>query len=271
MITIAFALALACYLGAGSVLAASLLSRHPSAPRSGTVLVGAGVAAHAAGVAAYAVRFGELPLVGLAPVLSMLSLLIAAFLLAAALLGGARPLGLVLAPLAAAPLAVALALGARPAGEPLAFHGFWFGVHVTLGVVGYAGLATAFAAGLLYLLQFRELTGKHFGRLFRFCPSLETLDGLGRRALAIGFPALTLSLLVGWGWAVRFRYLLDVTDPKVIWGVLTWVVFAAALTAGAGRGRRDRRAALASVLGFVVVVVAYLVLRLSMAEGRWFL
>ncbi|HEX7091780.1 MAG TPA: cytochrome c biogenesis protein CcsA [Longimicrobiales bacterium] len=264
-------LALAFYLGGTAGLAEALARGRPSVPRWCTALVVAGVAWHGAGLATYARVFGELPLVGIAPSLSSVGFLIGVLVVGAAGLRDGRPIGLVLVPLVALLVGVAAGLGLTPAAEELAFRGPWFALHVVLGFLAYAGLAVAFAAGLLYLLQFRELKGKRFGRMFRFFPSLGTLDRLGRRALAIGFPALSAALLLGWAWTVRFQRSFAVSDPEVIWGLLTWVVFACALAARRGGAERDRRGALASVIGFLVVVVAYLVLRLSMAEGRVFL
>src|SRR5690606_29189440 len=136
---------------------------------------------------------------------------------------------------------------------------------------GYAGLTVAAAAGLMYLLQFRELKSKHFGAIFRFFPPLEVLDRLGRRGILFGFPFLTGSLLVGWAWTARFHAADVPASSKLVWVVVSWVVFVAALLARAGGGRPSRRGALASVVGFVVVVVVYLVLRVQAAAGGGFL
>lgn len=264
-------LALALYVAGTIGLAAALAGGRATAPRWCVGVIAAGVLCHGGALAAFAAEFGELPLVGIAPSLSSLGFVIAVLATGAGGLGEGRPLGLVLVPLVALLVAVALAAGLAPAGEELSFRGPWFALHVVLGFLSYAGLAVAFAAGLLYLLQFRELKGKRFGRMFRFFPPLGTLDRVGRRALAIGFPALSLAIALGWAWTVRFQRSFAVRDPEVIWGLLTWVVFVAALAARAGGAERDRRGALASVIGFVVVVLLYVVLRLSMAEGRVFL
>lgn len=271
MITILHALALALYGGAAAVLVGSLAEGRRLAPWSGVALLAGGAAVHASALILYVTRYAELPLVGLAPSLSTLALLMAVFLLAVQQFREARPLGLVLIPLIGLLVAVSLFLGLRPAGEPLAFRGPWFALHVVLGFIGYAGLAVAFAAGLLYLIQFRELKAKRFGRIFRFFPALETLDRISRQALRIGFPALTLTLVLGWAWTVRFQHSFAIANPQVIWGVLSWFVFVAALAAGARGAGRERRAALASVVGFVVVVVAYLALKVALAQGRLFL
>jgi len=265
-------LALGFYVAGAAGLAAALARGRGSVPPWCLVVVVAGVLCHGAGLGAFAAAFGELPLVGIAPSLSSLGFVIAVLATGAGALGEGRPLGLVLVPLVALLVAVALGLGLEPAGEELSFRGPWFALHVVLAFLADAGLAVAFAAGLLYLLQFRALKGKRFGRVFRFLPSLGTLDRVGRRALAIGFPALSLAIVLGWAWTVRFQRTFAVRDPEVIWALLTWVVFAAALGARrAGGAQRDRRGALVSVIGFVFVVLMYVVLRLSMAEGRVFL
>lgn len=272
MVTVLFATALVLYLGASGSLAASFAGGRAVAPRTGVALTAGGIVVHAAALIVFTAVHAELPLVGLAPSLCTLAFLIALFLTTTTAGSESRPIGLVLMPLVAVLLAIALVLGIAPAGQPLAFRGAWFSFHVILAFIGYAGLTLAFAAGLLYLLQFRELKDKRLGRVFRFFPSLPVLDSLGRRGIAVGFPALTLALLLGWAWTVRFQRTLAPADPQVIWGVVTWLAFAAVFAVRVRRrADTDRRAAAATVVGFLVVVVSYLVLRVFLAGGRVFL
>jgi HemX protein len=272
MVTILFALALVLYLGASGTLAASFAGGRGTAPRTGVALTGAGMLLHGIALVLFTARYAELPLVGLAPSLCTLAFLIAVFLFATTVTRESRPVGIVLVPLICVLLGIALVLGIAPTGQPLAFRGVWFSLHVISAFIGYAGLALAFAAGLLYLLQFRELKGKRLGRVFRFFPSLPALDSLGRRGVIIGFPALTIALLLGWAWTVRFHDTFAVTDPQVIWGVLSWLTLAAILAARLVRApNAERRAALVSVAGFVFVVAAFVVLRVFMTGERVFL
>jgi HemX protein len=143
--------------------------------------------------------------------------------------------------------------------------------HVTLAFLGLCGMALAFAAGLLYLVQLRELNTKRLGRLFQFTPPLATLDRLGRVGLVSGFSAFTLSIVLGWAWTVSFRHSLDQTNPKIVWAVLSWLVFVAALGSRAGGGLKERRSALTSVIGFTFIIVSYLALRLVSTDGGFFL
>ncbi len=270
MVTALHVVALIFYLALAGALATSLAGGGRGVPRvAGPAALGA-VATHGAGLGAYVFAFGELPLVGLAPSLSVLAFLIGLFLVAVAWPGEARTLGVVLSPLVALLLGVALLRGIAPTGALAAFRGLWLYFHTTLAFLGFAGLALAFAAGLIYLLQFRELKGKRLGRIFRFFPSLGALDRVGWWALVLGFPALTLGILVGWAWATRFEEPWAVREPKVIWGILTWLIFVCALVLRVG-GAGRRRGAVASVVGFILAVVAYVVLRATEVAGGVFL
>jgi len=229
-------------------------------------VVGVAIAVHAGSLIAYQGEFGEMPLVGLGPSLSLLSLLVAIGSAGVATVGRTGPLGLILVPVAAALAAVAQVVGLRPDGELHDFRGPWFVLHVVLALVGYAALAVAWAAAVMYLLQWRQLKGKRFGAVFRFFPPLDTLDRIGRLALIAGLPVLTVALLLGWAWTERFGQPMSPTNPKVVWGVLTWLVIAASLGVRVGGGRTARRAALATVVGFALVVVSYLLLRAGIAH-----
>lgn len=271
MIGFLHGLALGFYAVSAVGLYASFAEGKPAPPRSPVFVLVASVLAHLGGLIAFAVRYGQLPLSGLGPALSTFTFLLGCALVAGTLRKEGRPIGLVLAPLCALLLGTALMIGIRPASEPLQYGGAWFGLHVVFAFLAYACLALAFAAGLLYLMQFRQLKEKRFGRVFRHFPSLSTLDMVGRRAIAIGFPALTVGILLGFTWTMKTVHALPVNDPQIIWAMLSWVVFLGLLVVRMGGTGRERRAAWASVVGFLVVVTAYVVLRVSMTADGAFL
>jgi ABC-type uncharacterized transport system permease subunit len=233
--------------------------------------LGVGLLLHGWALFTFTTVWRELPLVGLGPSLSTLAFLIGIGTLIASTLGHALTVGLVLIPVVVLLVGVAAGVGVAPAGEPQAFQSVWFVLHVVFAFVGYVGLTVAFAAGLMYLLQFRELKSKHFGAIFRFFPPLDTLDRLGRRGLLVGFPFLTLALLVGWAWTARFQGVTTPGSPKLVWVIVSWFVFVSAFAARMGGGRKGHRGAVASVLGFLVVVVFYVVLRVQSSHGGAFL
>ncbi|MBW3535497.1 MAG: cytochrome c biogenesis protein [Gemmatimonadetes bacterium] len=230
----------------------------------------AGLAVHAAALALYAGRFGELPLVGLAPSLSTLAFMTALGVVASLGLREASRVGIVLMPLVLAMEGAAVVMGVRPAPGALDFRGAWLAFHVTLAFAGIVGMAVSGAAGTLYLFQFREIKRKRMGRAFHFLPPLATLDRLGRIAAVAGFILLSLSLVLGWAWTVRFRNSLQGQDPKILWAVFVWsVILAALVVRRVGRG--ERAAALASSVGFGLILASYLATRAFAGFGAFFL
>lgn len=258
------AVALVLYVGAFLFWLRFLLAgARGEGPRLASWLAGVGVVAHGAALSHYVLVYGELPLVGLGPALSSLSFSLGIGLIATVLVvrESAR-VGIVVVPLMVALEGVALAMGVVPAPMALDFQGAWFALHVTLAFVGYQGLALAFAAGLLFLAQFHEIKAKRLGSLFRFLPPLPVLDRVGRVGLWVGFGALTLALALGWAWTVRYRGTFQWTDPKIVWSVVSWLVFVYALWARRSPGGAYK-GALAVVTGFGVVVVSFLVVRFT--------
>ena len=108
-----------------------------------------------------------------------------------------------------------------------------------------------------YLLQQHFLKKKHFGALFRKLPALDTLEEISYRSMIIGFPMLTGAIISGavrsyqavgnyWNWS----------DPKQVWTLITWLIYAALLHGRFIAGWRGKKAAYLSMLGFVVLLVS---------------
>lgn len=263
MIAIAHLIAIACYVGAAA-LAATPIVRPVLAPvRAVTGALGVGLLAHLAGLGAVAFASGRAPLTGLGPALSFGALLLAATLLVAELAAREASLSLVTAPLAALATGLALVAGLHTLPEPPGVRGAWLIAHIALSFIGIAALGTAAAAGASYLVQRRELRSRRFASLFRLFPPLETLDRVNAVAAVAGWIALTLGIALAVSYSIRFRAL-DV--PEIVWGTTAWL---SATTLMLGRflgGWRARRAAIASSVAFVGVVVLYVAVR-SLSSG----
>lgn len=264
--------ALAAYLGGWAVFLGAY--RTGGSDRVGRglrfALIGAGI--HLSALVLFAVAHRSLPLVGLGPASSTLALAIALLVLAAAVAREeARPVVLFVLPLTMLLLGEAVTVGIDPAVRATAFRGPWFVVHVGTVFVGYAALALASAAAVMYALQFRSLKRKDFGRSFGFLPSLDVLDRMNRAGLAVGFSALTLGLIAGWSWTLTYGRGWDFGNPEVVFGAVTWIVYLGALMARAYRGGRGERAAYATVAAFTVTAGSFLLLRLLGAGGATFL
>lgn len=268
---VAYTLGAALYAGASVRYATWFAQARTGIPRLATVLLYLGVAFHLAGLTIYWVKFGEPPLVGLGPSISTLSLLIALALAAVGTFSETRAVGLVLTPIAALLLIAGIVIGLHPTGTPLSFREPWLALHTSLSFLGYAAWVVAAAAAAMYLVQFRELKHKRLGAVFQFFPALETLDRLTQRSLVVGFSSFTLGILVGLVWTLRFNPALGPTDPKVIWGLLAWAVLGIAVWVRLSGHRTSREAAVWNVAGFVLVFVAYLVLKAIVPGTRFFL
>ena len=130
----------------------------------------------------------------------------------------------------------------------------WLSIHVATSVFGYAGFTLAFAAAMIWLL-------KHYvpanGVLGRMLPLHEALDEYIYRSSGFGFLFHTAMIITGaiwadiswgryWGW-----------DPKEMWSLITWFVFAVYLHARFTRGWTGKRAIALIALGWVAMLFTW--------------
>lgn len=121
--------------------------------------------------------------------------------------------------------------------------------HVAVAIVAYGGFAVAFAAAALYLVG--SWTGS--SRL----PRAELLDEISYRAVVIGFPFLTLVIVLGAVWANVAWGSYWSWDPKETASLVTWLIYGAYLHARLVRGWRGNRAAWLLVFGFGATLFTY--------------
>ncbi len=122
-------------------------------------------------------------------------------------------------------------------------------VHVAVAIVAYGSFSIAFAASLLYLIQ---PEGGRWG-----LPKPQILDEIGYRAVVVGFPFLTLTIILGAVWADTAWGSYWSWDPKETASLVTWLIYGAYLHARVMRGWRGNRAAWLLVLGFAATLFTY--------------
>lgn len=159
-------------------------------------------------------------------------------------------------------LTFASAVGQRPLAftNPVLRSG-WIGVHIGLIFVGYAALILSFAASLLYLAQTRNLKSKlknpMAGGFSARLPALEVIDDIGYKSLLLGFPFMTVGLVMGAVIAeVRFGSMYFV-HPKVLLSLLMWAVYVLLLYMRWSSGWRGRKAAYLGTVAFVAAIGAW--------------
>jgi ABC-type transport system involved in cytochrome c biogenesis permease subunit len=137
---------------------------------------------------------------------------------------------------------------------------FWGAAHGVLYLVGAVASCVAFAAGLMYLAQSDRLKHKRPARFGFRLPSLEQSERLNRAGITVAFPFLTAGLLVGVVMEAALRKAgqsrLGWTDPKVVSGVLMWLVFAGLLHARFRPEMRGPRVMLFTVVAFCCLAFA---------------
>jgi ABC-type uncharacterized transport system permease subunit len=137
---------------------------------------------------------------------------------------------------------------------------FWGSAHGLLYLIGSVASCVAFASGLMYLAQSDRLKHKRPTRIGFKLPSLEESERLNRAAITVAFPFLTAGLLVGVVMEVALKRAGDSrlgwTDPKVVSGVVVWLVFAGLLHARFRPEMRGRRVILFTLVAFLCLAFA---------------
>ncbi|TDW88114.1 cytochrome c-type biogenesis protein CcsB [Kribbella pratensis] len=147
-----------------------------------------------------------------------------------------------------------------PAGPLVpALHSYWLVIHVSAAAISGGAFTVGGLVSVLYLVKARAerrvLAGGTMAASLRRLPSAEAMDGTAYKVLAFAFPLWTFGVLVAgpiwaehawgryWGW-----------DPKEVWSLVTWVVYAAYLHARATAGWRGSGAAKIAIVGWFVFI-----------------
>jgi ABC-type uncharacterized transport system permease subunit len=162
------------------------------------------------------------------------------------------------------PIVILLQIGAAISGwvKPQMYdvHNLWSWVHLAGVYGGAAAFAVAAAAGAMYLVtNYRlrhkvALAGPNLG-------SLERLEHLTLAAVTLGFALLTIGAIIGF-MKMRFENR-PAPVAKLVLSCAVWLVYAVVLHSPINPSFRGRRAAVLSIVGFVLMigtVVAVLVM-----------
>ncbi len=126
-------------------------------------------------------------------------------------------------------------------------------VHIISAVLGVALFGIAFGAAVMYLLQEREVKGKHFGALFSRLPSLDALDRMVQRLVRAGFVVHTVALVAGTITATAVWKSVWSWDPQQVVSLVVWILYGAMVQLRHS-GWHGRRYAVLTLVGFVLVL-----------------
>ncbi|MFP5214059.1 MAG: c-type cytochrome biogenesis protein CcsB [Acidobacteriota bacterium] len=134
----------------------------------------------------------------------------------------------------------------------------WVIFHVTALFLANSLFALAASAGVMYLVQERNIKRKNFGFLYPRFPSLERLDQINYYCIVVGFPLMTLGLIAGFAYASTVWRSSWGWDPKEIFSLITWFIYAISIHERLTVGWRGRRAAWLAIFGFSAVLTTFL-------------
>src|ERR1700737_3254318 len=124
----------------------------------------------------------------------------------------------------------------------------WLEFHASISLVAYGAFALACIAGVMYLVQERQLKTHQLRSIFYYLPPLTDLFGAITRPLWCGFALYTLGLLSG------FFVGQPLPTAQVICAIAVWLLYAAILQGRHLRRLAPKRVAALCIIGFSVAL-----------------
>jgi ABC-type transport system involved in cytochrome c biogenesis permease subunit len=257
-------LPLALYVISAVAYVVSFSRRSPQAGRIATIILVAGTLAHTFIIGMQTMKVGHIPVVGTTGSISVFVCLLALAYLYTEMTTEERAMGVFIVPLMSI-LQILPAISNNVAMRPPVLNSRWFAIHVTSLLFAYASFALACVIGITYVLLFKELKTKHLGYFYARLPSLQVLDLMNGRAIAVGWTFLTIGLSVGAIWLAQLQpstadprvQAMSLLDPKITIVLLCWIVYSFELYARRAIGWSGKRTALLSVISFTVVLLNF--------------
>ena len=137
--------------------------------------------------------------------------------------------------------------------QPLvpALQSWWMKIHVPANFIGYGTFALAAMVAIAYLLKSKNILADRL-------PSLELMDDVMYKAIAVGFAFFTIATILGALWAAEAWGGYWSWDPKETWALIVWLNYAAWLHMRLMKGLRGVVAAWWALVGLLVTTFAFI-------------
>lgn len=144
--------------------------------------------------------------------------------------------------------------------EPLvpALQSYWMKIHVPANFIGYGAFAMAAMIGVAYLLVASAQKKNPNGGWSSHMPSLNLMDDLMYKSIALGFAFFTLATILGALWAAEAWGGYWSWDPKETWALIVWLNYAAWLHMRMTKGWHGGPMAWWAIVGLFVTLFAFL-------------
>lgn len=134
---------------------------------------------------------------------------------------------------------------------------YWLSIHVSVATLSVALFTVAAVLHALWFVQsWRERQPERM-KFMDAVPGKDTLDRLAYGVLIIAFPLWTFTLIAGAIWAQEAWGRYWAWDPKEVWTLVIWVLYAAYLHARMTAGWSGRKSIYVALAGFACVLINY--------------
>jgi HemX protein len=130
----------------------------------------------------------------------------------------------------------------------------WVEFHAGIGILAFGAFGLATVAGVMYLIQERQLKSRKLSSSFLLLPPIEQLDVISYRLILLGFGMLTAGMVGG---LISYHIVGHWSAPKIVWAVSIWLLYGGLIVARKIWSVRGRRSALAAMILFTLVVAGY--------------
>lgn len=130
-----------------------------------------------------------------------------------------------------------------------ALRSSWFAFHIGSAVFSYAAFILAGCAGVRYLSLHKKADTDEL--------RLRQMDYMGYRLIALGFLLLTVTILSGAIWAEQAWSSFWTWDPKEVWALITWIIYAVYLHLRLRAGHSGDKMAWFAVIAVPVVLFTF--------------
>jgi HemX protein len=167
-----------------------------------------------------------------------------------------------------APAASLLLLGAAflSEPEPAKTHAKvnpWLEAHTSFSIVACGAFALACIAGIMYLVQERQLKARNPGSMFFRLPPINALAVANSRLLWLGFGLLTIGLSTGFFIGAEIEW------KKATWSILVWCLYGGILVARWRHAMAGKWIAAMSIIAFSLLLGTFFGIRFISDGGSY--
>lgn len=144
--------------------------------------------------------------------------------------------------------------------QPLvpALQSYWMKIHVPANFIGYGAFAMAAMIGVAYLLVAWRHEKNPQSSWVQAMPSLNLMDDVMYKSIALGFAFFTVATILGALWAAEAWGGYWSWDPKETWALIVWLNYAAWLHMRMTKGWSGVPMAWWAIVGLFVTLFAFL-------------